>query len=405
MPAERESSPFQAEGQNVAVSAENGDLQRQSAGLRAVQTDRFRKIPLDAVLHDFQSTMDALGADEQTRSEVVTYLQAVGLQGSKENPEVPFMKHTLRTAAGTLDQFITRALGQPSQVVKEWVDALLLQDIDFHIQETPAWLANPREAAQAQTASAEAPEVPTPAFDKSVKVQLKRLIAQSRTQFKKQGIQAANATLQQALDLLEPHNQPLWTGKVWQLKARLSDKAGDWQQAASAYERAAIHFETGGRVDWQAESLHQAASILDEQGQYEQAAAHYQAVVALDSQQGDALALTHSLNALGSLQLRQGSAANAVATLERASREALKASVEPGVHSDVLNNLGAAYRAQQNHSAAIQAFRQSLRLATSSRDKTRYMGTLRQLAATYVENSQPELAIKALQRLQELQAS
>lgn len=402
----REKSPFQPEAQGTPVSAENDNLQKPSAGLKAVQTDRFQKIPLDAVLHDFQSTMDALGADERTRSEVVTYLQAVGLQGAKENPEVPFMKHTLRTAAGTLDQFITQALGQPSQVVKEWLDALLLQEIDFHIEETPDWLAKPKETPQEEPQGVHASqEPPAPEFDKTVKVQLKRLIEKAKVEFKKQGVESADSTLQQALGLLEAHEQPLWRGKVWQLRARLQDKAGHWQQAASAYEQAAIQFETGGRADWQAESLHQAASILDEQGQYERAAAHYQAVVALDSEHGDSAILIHSLNDLGSLHLRQGEAAKAVATLERASKEALKIPQEPDLQSDVLNNLGAAYRLRQRHEAAIRAFRQSLRLAQASRDKTRYISTLQQLAATYVENSQPELAIKALQRLKELQTS
>src|SRR5690606_21177103 len=109
----------------------NPDLRRPSNGLQSVQFDQSQKIPLDAVLHDFASTMNALGADEQTRAEVGAYLRVVCLQGNKEHPEVPFIKHSLRTAAGALDQFIAQALGQPSQVVKEWVDALLLQNIDF----------------------------------------------------------------------------------------------------------------------------------------------------------------------------------------------------------------------------------------------------------------------------------
>ncbi|HEY9745953.1 MAG TPA: hypothetical protein V6C99_07030, partial [Oculatellaceae cyanobacterium] len=84
-PSTLESVQTDASRQEAAIHAETGDLQRPSAGLKAVQTDQFRKIPLDAVLHDFKSTIDALGADEQTRREVTAYLQIVSLQGSKEN--------------------------------------------------------------------------------------------------------------------------------------------------------------------------------------------------------------------------------------------------------------------------------------------------------------------------------
>lgn len=383
------------------VASEDNNPGRQSSGLKAVQAEPFKKIPLDAVLHDFQSTLDALAADEKTRSEVVAYLQVVSLQGSKDTPEVPFMKQTLRTAAGTLDQFITRALGQPSQVVKEWVDALLLQDIDFHIQETPAWLAaNPAiPSTTLENVS------PIPTFNESDKAQVKALINTARRDFKTDGLKKAEAGLQRALDILEPHEQPLWKGKVWQVRARLQDKGSQSEQAVSSYEQAAQYFELGKRPDLQAEALHQAASILDEQGQYDRAAVHYQTVVTLDGQQNNPNLLLNSLNDLGSLYLRKGDTVNAVATLEEAAQKATAASAEAPLQSDVLNNLGMAYRARQNYPSAIQAFQKSLRLAQNIRDKSRYASTLQHLAAAYVENSQPELAMKALQRLSKLQSS
>lgn len=398
-------SPFQTDT-NPSVLADNGDLQRQSGGLKAVQTDSTKKIPLDAVLQDFQSTINALGADEQTRSEVVAYLRVVGLQGNKENPHVPFIKQTLRTAAGTLDQFIGKALGQPSQVVKEWVDALLLQDIDYHIQEPPAWLAqNTSDFAVSPVGTTQAPaELSPPVFDERVKTQVKGYIETAKTLFKQDALSDADATLQKALDTLAVHDQPLWTGKVWQVRARFQDKVGDWQQSAAAYEQAAQSFATGERSDLQAEALHSVASILDEHGEWQQAATHYQTVTELDAQRGDSEALLRSLNDLGSLYLRQGDTGNAVSTLERATRESFKTASTDTAQGDVLNNLGTAYRAQQRYDSAIQAYRQSLKLAKNDSDHARYTSTLQQLAATYVDAGQPAQAMQALQRLTELQA-
>ena len=49
--------------QKAIAQGNANDANRPSAGLQAVQFDRFQKIPLDAVIHDFKNTMNALGAD------------------------------------------------------------------------------------------------------------------------------------------------------------------------------------------------------------------------------------------------------------------------------------------------------------------------------------------------------
>ena len=388
-------NPFENE---TAIAADNGDLQQKSAGLKAVQTDPFQKISLDAVLHDFQSTIDALGADDQTRSEVTAYLKVVGLQGSKEQPEVPFIKQTLKTAAGTLDQFITQALGQPSHVVKEWVDALLLQNIDYHVTEMPAWVESTSKPSQTQP-----PAVSS--FDNAAKTQIKNLIETAKSQFKQGDSASADTSIQQSLDLLSNYEEPLWNGKVWQLRARFQDKSGNWEQSVNAYKQAAQHFETGNRSDLQAESLYNAASILDEHGQSEQAITHYQTVLGLDTQQGNPQNLLNTMNDLGNAYLRQGNFSDAVSMLENAARATLNTTTDPAVQSDVFNNLGAAYRYQQNYDSATQAFQQALKLSKQSQDKSRYTSSLQQLAATFVDANQPHQAMKALQRLTQLQSA
>ncbi len=396
--------------------ADSGDQQRSSGGLQAVQMDPLRKIPLEAVLHDFHSTMQALGTDDKTRAEVEAYLQVVNLQGGKAQPEVGFIKHTLRTAAGTLDQYITEALGQPSQVVKEWVDALLMQDIDYRSKASDT--ANPpaspptvgksqNEVPPLNTAMEKAPEARQAiALDSAQKTRMRSLIESAKSSQQAGQNQQAQTQLDEALGLLSAQGQPEWEGKVWHLKGRFHDKNGAWQQAVGAFDQAAGKFSEAGRPDKQAQALQATASIWEEHGRLEQAEQAYRQVVALDQQTaartGDRGLLTRSLNDLGSVHLRRGDTAQAVSILEQAAKELRQNPDNPALSSDVFSNLGAAYRGQRQFNQASLAYRQAMQDAKTSRDRGRYASSLQQLAAVYAEAEQPEQAMKALQRLDTL---
>jgi tetratricopeptide (TPR) repeat protein len=401
----------------VDVQTEGSNARRPSVGLQAVQLDRSQKIPLDAVLHDFRNTINALGADDQTRAEVGAYLRVVSLQGAKAQPEIPFIKQTLRTAAGALDQYISKALGQPSQVVKEWVDALLLQDIDFHTDQPLVDEPTPSAKTTADTPPNPAPEQPDEMADSKAqaaetsqlsvtdKTRLKTLIEQAKAEQQAGKPEAAQSRLQAALDLLDGKEHPEWEGKVWHLRGRFYDKSGEWEQAVHAYEQAANRFEAAGRPERQAQGLQAAASILEEHGQMTQALNYYRQVVSLDEQNaaqtGDRSLLARSLNDLGSAYLRSGDAGNAVATLEAAAQSA--GQVPPKAASDIFSNLGAAHRRLKNYEHADQAYRLSLQAAKAGRDKNRYISTLQQMATLYVEAHRPDQAMKALNRLRQLQ--
>lgn len=400
------------------LPAKPDNARHPSAGLQAVQTDRFQKIPLKAVLHDFQSTMDALGADEQTRSEVDTYLRVVSLQSGKERPEIPFIKHTLRTAAGTLDQFISRALGQPSSVVKEWVDALLLQDIDYHspteAPETPPSMpfnsldveGEQRDAPRkSETITSADANLPAKGADKG---RLKHLVETAKIDQKNGRYAEADTLLAEALSLVEPpdsEGEPppetaAWAGRLWHLRGRFADKAGYWERSVHAYREAATRFENANLPEKQAHALHSAASILEEHGKLSEAEQCYKTVLQLDKQladkAGDIQPLARSLNDLGSLYIRQGKGQHAAELLQQATRFN---ELPPDVRSDLASNLAAAYRLQRDYDQSAQAYRQGLTDARTARDKERYTRILQQMASLFAEAGKPEQAMKALQHL------
>ncbi len=94
------------------------------------------KINIKQLLIDFNSTLTAIGASEDVENEVKTYLGLVEHQSKKENPNKKMIVSNLKIAADVLDTYISETLNKPSKVVKDWVDALLMQNIDFKSDET-----------------------------------------------------------------------------------------------------------------------------------------------------------------------------------------------------------------------------------------------------------------------------
>ncbi len=386
------------------VQPETNDPGKQSSGLKAVQYNQFQKIPLNDVIHDFKNTMTALGADETTQTEVAAYLNVVRLQAGKDQPEVGFIKHTLKTAANSLDQYIGKALGQPSKVVKEWVDALLMQDIDYKADIAPEsiHLTSDQKQSNQETEASEIAQEDATSLKTSTKSQLKTLIEAAKAEQQQKNYDQADQKLQTALDLLSEKNKPEWEGKIWGLRGKIYDQSGQWEKAVNAFEQAADKFEEASLPQKQSNSLQAMASILEDHGELQKAKGYYQQVLALDQQSGDAETILRSLNDLGSISLRTGDTSQAIQSLQQAHHLMETQETTPVVRSDIQANLAAAYRKNQDYAQAIETYHQSLSSAKQARDKTRYTSSLQQLASVYVEANQPEKAMKALQRLKSL---
>ena len=93
-----------------------------------------RKIGIDQVLSDFRNTANAIGAPDDIKKEVDSYLSLIENQAQKESPSPQIIQSNLKNASQILDEYITKTLKKPSKVVENWVDALFLQQIDYKSQ-------------------------------------------------------------------------------------------------------------------------------------------------------------------------------------------------------------------------------------------------------------------------------
>lgn len=373
------------------------DTDRRSAGLATVEENLGRHtIKIGTILKDFHSTLNALGADDETRGEVAVYLNAVSIQARQDQPEVPFIKHTLRTAGKAMDRYISHALGEPSSVVKDWVDALLLQQIDYHGDASLPAVGQPVKPSVQNQAESEPADL-----DIEEKRQLKALVDEARQLAASTDTAALEETINQALVLLNGRNRPDVEGKLLGLLARHYDKNGRREMAVSAYRQAGEKFRVADVPDRQARALFAAASILDEAGKLDEAAGLYETVLALDEKTGDAKNRARTLNELGSLHFRRDDSDAALARLKEGYQVMRQLDAPPAFACDLLSNLAAVYRAKKQYVPADKAYKLSLKAARASRDRQGYNSTLQALAAMYLEADRPEDAMNVLSRLRQ----
>ena len=83
------------------------------------------------IVTDFKNTTAAIGAPDDIRADVETYLGLIEKESLKTNPNGKIIQTNLKTASKVLDNYIAETLKKPSDVVEKWIDALFLQNIDF----------------------------------------------------------------------------------------------------------------------------------------------------------------------------------------------------------------------------------------------------------------------------------
>lgn len=361
-------------------------------------------IPIQNVLTDFSSTMNALGVDNNTNAEVTAYLNVVKIQANKEKPDINFIKQALRSAANTMDQFISQALGQPSRVVRDWVDALLMQPIDFK-QGHAAQTLPPTNPAAVSTDSSQ------PLSSEEAKRLVSDWVRQSKTLAQQGQFKDAKTLVRQSLSQMNQsgqNNASVTQGRLYALLGRYEAQDGNKEAALRQYQRAYDYFNTN-RTDTdtsqrQAKTLSALSRLYDELGQLDQAQQHYEALLRHPGYDASPAVSGQAYNDLGSIYLRQGEPQKAIDTFQLAYQQVQGADPQnPGL-PDILSNLGTAQQAARQYHQAAQAYRLSLKLAKSQQNRDAYQAGLEALAQLYDEANLGDRAAAVRQRLQLFQA-
>lgn len=89
------------------------------------------EINISQILIDFRNTISSIGAPPDIEQRVEEYIRQVEAESKLPNPRQATIITALKTAAKLLDEYISQTLKKQSNVVQDWMDAFLLQEVDY----------------------------------------------------------------------------------------------------------------------------------------------------------------------------------------------------------------------------------------------------------------------------------
>ena len=279
-----------------------------------------RRIGIDQVLTDFRNTTNAIGAPDEVKSEVSSYLTLIENQSQKEKPNEQIIKADLKNASQILDEYITDTLKKPSKVVENWVDALFLQQIDYKsapksaqtqseqiISETAAQFDN-TTALQTQTSSQDI-YIPND-------TQLKRMFIQAKKYAAIDNKEKALYAFQNTMDYADEIGDNEACAMIHYEEGRLYDDFNQLEDALYNY-----HMASQGSSDnnIKAKSHLYMGRIYDDYVKLEPAIDHYCAAVSFSGESDNLNLQTQALSDLARVHTEQYDKDNAYMFMDMAS--------------------------------------------------------------------------------------
>lgn len=359
-------------------------------------------IGIHSIVTDFQNTMNALGVSAEVREEVTPYLQVIAHQAQKPAPSPALIKNNLRAASDTLDQFISTTLGQKSTVVREWVDALLLQPIEFKattpIEVSPSLSAQkplfktggePNPGSLSASISQQSPLSPD---DKAF---IKQALADAKGTQALNQPEAALGHYQSILSRIGDTNYPELSGRVLFSMGRILDKAGLPDDARSYYQQAQSKLSLTHNPPLQAKVFKALGQLMEKQGNLAEAAQQYQLALDLDTAGGKETDAVVTLHRLAEVQAQQGHLEEA----KQAWKEALAKAqpMDSPLTGTLLNKLGALHRQEGKRGRAFRYFKEALETATRQNNSGARQQSLQEIAALYLDIGNTDKAFYVLQ--------
>jgi len=254
-------------------------------------------------VEDFKKTLTAIDAPKEINEEVKTYLKLVDAQSLKEKPSSRLIRSNLVNAAGILDDYITETLKKPSKVVSGWIDALLLQKIDYKADKT---IGSSAEISQTEEKKLPEPEkinvqVNQPAINDPINKKSEKLYRKAEKLTDSGKFRQALATYEKILPEIQKNQAKKIETKIYLDKAYIYDLNKNFPAALENYNNAAKIASEAGDNKLRALSHYNMGSIYDNFGKTDLALRHYYQALSLDGQVENLKAQSHTLNDAGNI--------------------------------------------------------------------------------------------------------
>ena len=351
------------------------------------QHHQQKAILMGNILQDVESTMEALGVSESVRGRVHKYMVTIEDQSAHENPSKRHIQESLKVIGNILDGFITDALKQPSNVVRDWVEALLLQPIEYHdpdikIQKVNAQGNNPQQQAQSYQATPEQYQ------------QWRQTIKASKSALKYGQADEAARQLLQLVGELETHGETALLANTLTGLAKAYKHTGQTAAADTALQTAAKLYNQMNEPHKSVLQWRNLAQLYIEHGQPNNALTTFKQ----GSEQANRLLNETSSTKYYADLLRQAATLHndwashlfdqkdisaAKQQLKTARQLALQPKGPKGLLPDIYSNLAHVFTAQGHGEKAERALLQSLKAAQKLGNTDSYQASWQQLQQLY----------------------
>lgn len=363
-----------------------------------------RPINITSIVTDLMGTAVSVGASEELiQHTVVPYMQSIGVESRKDKPSAKFIKMALEQASKALDEYISDALRQKSTVVSEWMEALLMQDVEYKADQ-PIVLGASVESidpAQALAQAIESTATRQPPLSPEGKAQVKSLMQSAALAAKAQRFDEAVDLYNQSEALLEGKSHRQLEAQIQYYRGLAFRKQGDLHSAELNLAASLSTLASGGPDTFKARVHGALAQVYEGLGHTALALDHYKEKLLLDTKQGDEHGQIKTLTHVGELLLNQREHLQAKQALNQALT--LSQAYHYRKHlGAIYNHLATLTQEEGDYKAAHGLYKQALR--HTQRPEAQQV-IYQNLAALFLKVDNAPKAFNALQKALSLKSA
>ena len=331
-------------------------------------------VNISQITNDFRNTLTAIGAPKEIEEEVSGYLSLVDIQSQKGTPSTNIIKANLKNASTILDDYITKTLGRPSKVVSNWVDVVLLQNVDY--KTTP----------KTSNSTPIEPQIPSQQTVNIPPEQAQTIPPQTTEDYiSSQPVQVDTTTFTASPESIKLQN-------LYNKCGKLTD-SGDYDKALDGYNKALALAQNLGDHPTQAQIHMDMAFIHDVNNNYPQALDNYNNAATLAAQSNDMITQAQAHYNMATIYDDFGKTDIALDHYHTAlSFDGATENIKG--QTLTLNSIGNVYSSQADYKTSLDYYKVGYGLATDQNDKEGQAAILSNTANVFNELGNNKKALK-----------
>lgn len=345
------------------------------------------KINIAQILTDFKNTINAISTPEDIKGEIDGYLHLIEIQSKKELPSPEIIKSNLRISAKILDEFISKTLQKQSKVVEEWINALLLQQVDYKLDPSKAQKSAAEQIINGEQTSAQSTEI-TQEQEEVSQNNDNFFLTQSEQKIKEEKETTIHTTTK---EVYIPENKHL--RKLYAIAISYTNKK-DYQNALKTYKTAFENAQELNDYEAQANIYHNTGDIFNKQNRLAKALICY----------NEAAENTKSITLKGKAHHKMGKIYNELNKYEASMQHYFESLSFKGETEDIRNqskileDLGEMHSSRYITKDAISYFKLGIDMAKETKDLKRISSIFSKTAYMYEQIGEEAKASKYYSR-------